>query len=147
VNVPGCFLLVRHAEAERSATRDAERRLTAEGRTRFEAHARALAPSLRLARIVTSPYARARETAEILAAATGAPVDEDPSVAPGRSTGAELVAAGRRLGDAVAIVGHNPEIAEAIALLAGAARSVTPGAVAAVEFDGAGERLAWIRAP
>lgn len=145
--MPGRFLLVRHAEAEGSASSDAERRLTAEGRARFEAHARALAPSLRLARVVTSPYARARETAEILAAATGAAVEEEPALASGGSTGAELVAAGRRLGDGVAIVGHNPELADAVALLGGRPVPVRPGAVAAVDFDGAGERLAWIRAP
>jgi phosphohistidine phosphatase len=145
--VPGRFLLVRHAEAEPSAPSDAERRLTAEGRARFEAHARALAPSLRLSRIVTSPYARARETAELLAAATGGTVEEDPALASGRTSGVELLAAARRRGDGVALVGHNPEVAEAVTLVAGAPTAVRPGAVAAVDQDASGERLAWIRAP
>jgi phosphohistidine phosphatase SixA len=50
------FYVVRHGRAESTAPGgDADRRLTAEGRDAFLAHARALAPELRVARIVTSP--------------------------------------------------------------------------------------------
>jgi phosphohistidine phosphatase len=141
------FYLVRHARAEgRHPSGDAARRLTAEGREAFAAHARALAPGLALSAVVTSPFARARETAELLAAATGAPVVEDPALAAGASSPSDLLALGRRLG-AVALVGHNPELAEAVALAAGGARELEPGAVAAVEADAAGFRLAWLRPP
>lgn len=139
-----CYL-VRHGEAERgtSAT-DAERRLTPGGRAAFAALARALAPSVRLLRIVTSPYARARETAEILAAATGAPVVVESALAAGRSTGTELLALARA---GVALVGHNPEVAEAVILASGGDRAVPPGTVAAVESDRGSRRLAWLRSP
>jgi phosphohistidine phosphatase len=142
------FFLVRHGRAEASHKGgDSARRLLLEGREELLAHARALAPELALVRIVTSPFARARETAEILAGVTGAPVEEEEALASGKSTGADLLRLGARLGSGTALVGHNPEFAEAIAAAAGRELSVPPGAVAAIEADGAGFRLAWLRAP
>jgi phosphohistidine phosphatase len=142
------FYLARHGRAEaRHPAGDAARRLTADGRARFEAHARALAAELSLSSVVASPLPRARETAELLGAATGAPVAADPALAPGASSGAEILALARRLGAGVALVGHNPELAEAVALAAGGHRDVEPGAVAAIDADGSGYRLAWLRAP
>ena len=143
------FYLVRHGEAERgTGATDAERRLTPAGRAAFEALARGLAPSVRLARIVTSPYRRARETAEVLAAATGAPVEVASALAAGRSTGPELLALARAAGGGVALVGHNPEVAEAVIIAAGGDRAVPPGTVAAVESGPEGRRhLAWLRTP
>jgi phosphohistidine phosphatase len=142
------FYVVRHGRAESTAPGgDADRRLTAEGRDAFLAHARALAPELRVARIVTSPLERARETAALLARATGAPSAEDPALASGASTGGELLRLGARLGEGTALVGHNPELAEALALAAGRQVDVPPGAVAAIETGGGGFRLAWLRAP
>ena len=141
-----CYL-VRHAEAEKGGGGpDAERRLTPAGRAAFEALARALAPSVRLARIVASPYRRARETAEILAAATGAPVEIEAALGAGCCTGPEVLALARAGGGGVALVGHNPEMAEAVVLAAGGDRAVPPGAVAAVEA-GPPWRLDWLRAP
>jgi phosphohistidine phosphatase len=143
---PPRFYLVRHAEAEREpAHDDAARPLSGAGRARFGAHARALAAEVRLARIVTSPYRRARETADLLAAATGAPVEEEGALASGRSGGAEVLALARRLGDGAAVVGHNPELAEAIRAVAGEGVEVRPGTVAAIEVDGPRLRLVWAR--
>lgn len=142
------FYLVRHGEAEKgTAASDIERRLTPAGRAAFEALARALAPSVRLARIVTSPYRRARETAAILGAATGVPVEVESALAAGRSTGPELLALARAAGGGVALVCHNPEMAEAVILAAGGDRAVPPGTVAAVESGPEGRRLAWLRTP
>jgi len=143
------FYVVRHGRAEaRHPAGDAERTLTADGRARFAAHARALASQLPLRSIGTSPLVRARETAELLGAATGAPVVEEASLAPGALSGREILALGRRLGAGVALVGHNPEFAEAVALAAGSARDLEPGAIAAIEADEhGGFRLAWLRAP
>lgn len=144
---PPCYL-VRHAEAEKGAgLPDAERRLTAAGRAAFEALARALGPSLRLDRVVSSPHRRARETAEILAVATGAPLELEPALAPGRSSGAEVLALAAAAGGPVALVGHNPEMAEAVIAAAGGERAVPPGSVAAVEGGPRGWRLSWLRAP
>jgi phosphohistidine phosphatase len=142
------FYLVRHGRAEAAhAGGDAARRLTAEGRERFATHARALAARLSISAVVTSPFARARETADLLGQAVGAPVVEDPALASGASSGAELLRLGARLGEGVALVGHNPEFADAIALAAGHAVEVPAGAVAAIEPDGGGFRLAWLQAP
>lgn len=144
---PARFYLVRHASAEPKASSDAARRLTAEGRAAFAAHARAVAPRLSVTRILSSPFLRARETAELLAAATGAAVEEIAELASGRSSGPEVLARARRLGGGVALVGHNPELAEAVALAAGRDGELRPGAIAAVDVDAGGYRLAWLAAP
>ncbi len=142
------FYLVRHGRAEaKSPDGDAARRLLPEGRAELAAHFRALAPELTVTRIAASPLVRARETAALLAAATSAPFEEEPALASGTSTGAELLRLGARLGVGVALVGHNPELAEAIAIAAGREVQVPPGTVAAVEAEGGGFRLAWLRAP
>jgi phosphohistidine phosphatase len=142
------FYLVRHGRAEaKHPAGDAARRLTPEGRARFAAHARALATEVALSSVVSSPFARARETAELLGAAAGAPVADDPALASGASSAGEILALGRRLGAGAALVGHNPELAEAVALAAGGSREVEPGAVAAIDADGSGYRLAWLKAP
>jgi len=140
--------LVRHGKAEQDAPGgDAARRLTAEGRAQFFTFAGGLVEKLELARIVTSPFTRARQTAEILAAATGAPIAENPDLAPGRSTGRDILAWARSEGAGVALVGHNPEMAEAISAAAGRKVDVPPGSVAAIDVVGEGFRLVWLRAP
>jgi phosphohistidine phosphatase len=140
--------LVRHAKAEHDAPGgDAERRLTPEGRARFFALAGELASKLELTRVLTSPFARARETADILAAATGAALEEVPELEAGRCGGREVLARARQEGRGVALVGHNPEIGEAIALAAGREEKVKPGTIAAVDLGDRGAELAWIEAP
>jgi phosphohistidine phosphatase len=140
--------LVRHGKAEREAAGgDAARHLTPEGRARFFALAGALAGKLDLSRVVTSPFSRARQTAEILAAATGARIVENPDLVPGHLTARDLLAFARSQGAGVALVGHNPEMADAVALAAGHGQKVQPGAVAAVDFAEDGAELAWIEAP
>jgi phosphohistidine phosphatase len=135
--------LVRHAKAEQgSPGGDAARRLTREGRDRFRRQLDAIAGQLRLRRIVTSPYARAVETAELLSEATGAPVEQDVRLASGASGGRELLRLAAELGPGTALVGHNPEVAEAIHLAGDQEAAVPPGSVAAVGADG---RLAWLR--
>ncbi len=142
------FYLVRHAHAERLDSRgDAARPLTREGRARFEAHARMLAPAMALARIATSPLARARETADLLSLASGAPVTVEDELRAGETSGRGLLDLGRRLGDGTALVGHNPEIADAASRAAGHGLEVSPGAIVAVDSDGARFRFAWMRAP
>ena len=141
------FFLVRHGKAEGQASSDAARRLTAEGRDAFAAHARANAPRLPVSRIVTSPLVRARETAALLGVVTGAPVEEDDALASGASSGRGVLALGARLGAGAALVGHNPEFAEAIAIAAGKGEEVRPGAIAAIDVDGASYRLGWLAQP
>ncbi len=81
------MILVRHGETEFNRQFRARRLdpgihdppLTADGRRQAEAAARAL-ERLEVRRIVTSPYTRALETAQILAAAIGLPVGVEPLV-------------------------------------------------------------------
>ncbi len=142
------FHLVRHGEAApKDARGDAARPLTPAGRERFAAHARALAPRLAVSRIATSPLARARETADLLAGATGAAVEDEPALASGASSGRELLALGLRLGAGAALVGHNPEIADAVAAAAGRQVEVRPGTIAAIDAEAGAFRLAWLEAP
>jgi phosphohistidine phosphatase len=140
--------LVRHAQAESNhPLGDSARRLTPAGRSDFRSRAGRLAAEVRVARVLTSPYARSRETAELLAAATGAPVEPEEALASGRSSAQELIRIARLRGDGTALVGHNPEIADALAFVGGREIPVPPGTVACLEVDEDGNwpRLAWVR--
>jgi phosphohistidine phosphatase len=139
--------LVRHAKAEEQREDgDAARRLTRGGRERFEALLALLGPRLAVRSVVTSPFLRARETAAILARATGAEVEEDEALSSGRSSGREILALARRAPPGTALVGHNPELGEAIALAAGRQQDVKPGTVAALDL-GDEVTLAWLERP
>jgi phosphohistidine phosphatase len=74
-------------------------------------------------------------------------VEEEQALASGASDGRALLRLGQALGDGAALVGHNPEIAEAVALVAGRQVDVPPGTVAAIDADDSGLRLVWVRAP
>jgi phosphohistidine phosphatase len=140
--------LVRHARAEKEAPRgDAARSLTAEGRAAFAALLADLGPRIAVSRALASPFTRARETAELLAAATGAPIEDEPELGSGNLDGPGVLALARRAGAGCALVGHNPEIGEAIALAAGEPHEVSPGTVAAIDLERGGPRLAWIASP
>jgi phosphohistidine phosphatase len=120
------LLVVRHAVAKdkeafaRKGKSDAERPLTKQGRRDFRKGARGIA---RLAGTVdllaTSPFARARETAELLAPALGVerPLHraELEQGAPARALVAWL--ARQRRAGTVAIVGHEPDLSRLVALL------------------------------
>jgi phosphohistidine phosphatase len=140
--------LIRHAEAGAGVgIKDADRRITEHGRAGFERLLAALGPSLSVRRILASPFLRARETARLLEQATGAPVEPSDELASGHCTGRELLALARQAGPGVALVGHNPEIAEALAAAGGGAASVPPGTIAALDVGGARPRVLWIRSP
>lgn len=118
------LVIMRHAPAEALTPHhhdDAARRLSPEGRRSMQAAGTALARLLPLpARIYTSPLARARETAELLAAmlGTAAPV-ATPRLAPGFARAAlvrELAAA--RL-EPLALVGHEPDLSGFVGWLLG----------------------------
>jgi phosphohistidine phosphatase len=139
--------LVRHAKAEPSAEDDAGRRLTPKGRARFVRLLASLGARLTISRVVSSPLVRARETGDLLARATGAPLEVDPRLASGASDGAELLALVREAAPGTALVGHNPELAEALARIAGNDLEVKPGAVAELAVEGRSVRLAWLEVP
>jgi len=144
--VTSAVYLVRHAEAE-AGGRDADRRLTSSGKAAFSGLLKALGPELAPIRILSSPFRRARETASILALATGAPAEPSDDLASGHAGGRELLELARQAGAGTALVGHNPEVAEAVAIAAGKALPVPPGTVAALDLSAPAPRLLWLRSP
>ena len=138
--------LVRHAEAG-AGGHDADRRLTADGKAAFSRLLASLGPGLAVTRVHSSPFRSARETADILAHATGSRAESHDDLASGHAGGPELLVLAREAGPGTALVGHNPEIAEAVALAAGKALPVPPGTVAALDLSGPTPRLLWLRSP
>lgn len=125
---------MRHGPAEDYSTtgRDHDRALTPSGRQRVRAVAEALASAGEAPReLLTSPLVRARETAEEVGAVLRhvlrlpgevplqVPVTVRAELSPGRDglgLIAELFAAGT---DNIALVGHEPDLSELVAELAG----------------------------
>jgi len=108
--------LVRHAEAEPGEP-DELRRLTAAGRRQAERLAERLAGSRpRPAAVICSPLLRARETAELLARAVALEPVPDPRLAPGAGPD-DVRAAVAGLGEAVVVVGHQPDCGRIAAAL------------------------------
>ena len=105
--------LLRHAEAEDRAVsgRDADRALTPAGLKRAQAVARGLAllePSI--SRVVSSPYLRARQTADAAARALGiAEVSESRALEP-EAEPEEILNELEEAGDDVLLVGHQPHL-------------------------------------
>ncbi len=108
------LLLWRHAEAE-AGTPDAARRLTSRGRRQAKAVARWLRPRLPAgARILASPAVRCVETA----AALGLPFDLEDRIGTSADAADILTAAGwPHAGGTVVLVGHQPALGRAAALL------------------------------
>ena len=126
--------LIRHAIAfERDRKRwpdDRQRPLTPEGRIKFR---KAAAGLRRLTRkvecVLTSPLTRARQTAEILTAVAGWPgALEVPELAPGRTVEQALTAireraAGEPQLKCLALVGHEPNLSELLAVSVAGSRA------------------------
>lgn len=136
--------LVRHAiavERGSSSHSDGERPLTEKGIRRMRRAVRGMGRlSVHLDAIWTSPLVRALQTAEILASISGfkGKLVVDKSLAPGGDVDALIstVAHGEN-GDAMALVGHEPDLSELCGrLITGRSESVVAlkkGAVACVE--------------
>jgi phosphohistidine phosphatase len=122
------ILLIRRAPALARGTPgvlDAERPLTPSGRASFTVAARGLARIVgRVDVLLTSPLARARETAEIAAAALMdvAPVIE-PTLASDRIHGTVAALAIHPPEATVALVGHEPMLGTLLARMVGSADS------------------------
>jgi phosphohistidine phosphatase len=124
-------IIIRHATAEdRGGGPDESRRLTAKGRAEARATAQALrAMGVKVERILTSPLARALETAEAVAALHGVAAAEPEE---GLAPGGDFRALDRRVRDlagqrvsCLALVGHRPMLNEYIAHLLAGEREVT----------------------
>ena len=79
--MPGRLILVRHGESEGNAqrrfTRTPDSRLTARGAAQAERAAERIQQLFAPVRLVTSPYTRARQTAEIIAQRIDLPIETE----------------------------------------------------------------------
>ena len=156
------LLIVRHASAfgrdPRRWPDDAARPLTAAGSRRARRAARGLGRLAdRPARLWTSSFARARQTAAILSEVCGWPEAlECPSLSPEVPVQALLEALQGESAERIAIVGHQPGLGRLIAhCLPGGIRpqaiELKKSGVALLSFEGmacaGGARLRWLLAP
>lgn len=94
---------------------DSERPLTADGRKRTRQSARGLKYMAETASLVaTSPWLRARQTAEILAEALGAPLAETNLLLPHRSPASLAKWLSGLADERVVLVGHEPHLSKLI---------------------------------
>jgi phosphohistidine phosphatase len=150
--------VIRHAEAvplgEQGIRHDEERPLTPTGEAQAEALSRAFGRlGVRLDALLTSPLVRARQTAERLATPS-ASLTECPSLSPGRKKRQVLDRVRETKGEAVGIVGHNPDLSELVGWLVGdkhAGIELDKSGVACVAFDGKASKgggvLVWLVSP
>ena len=139
--------LMRHGQAEgMHPSGDRARALTPEGRSQVTALGQTLKGTVSITRVVCSPYVRARQTADVMADVLGLSVREETVLASGLSAGVEVLALARTLGQGVLLVGHNPEMADALARVSGKGTGVPPGMMAAVQWDDHGvASVLWTR--
>jgi phosphohistidine phosphatase len=125
--------LCRHAAAA-PGDPDELRPLTVDGAGQARQLGERLAAEARPpALVVSSPLLRARQTAELIAGATGAELRTDERLAPGATLeGLRALVAGLR--GPVATVGHQPDCSEIIRGLTGHDPGFAPGAVHAIEI-------------
>jgi phosphohistidine phosphatase len=122
--------LLRHGDAEDSATDDAARRLTEKGERQARAAGRALAAlEVEVEACLTSPKARAADTARIACQELGIEVVAEEALR-GGDFDPEALAAGR---DDVLLVGHEPDFSRAIAATTGARVELKKGGLAAID--------------
>jgi len=127
--------LVRHAEAA-PGDPDELRPLTAEGREQARALGEQLAgDGVRVDALLTSPLLRARETAEELASRLAVQAEADDRLGPGATLESVRHAVAGR-GDAVLIVGHQPDCGRIAAAVTGTEPGrVAPASVLTLELD------------
>ena len=127
--------LVRHAEAAQGEPDDL-RPLTVAGREAARAlGTRLAAEGVHPDAVLTSPLLRARETGAELGRALGCEPEPDERLAPG-ATADDVRDAVSGRGDAVVVVGHQPDCGEIAAeLTGGPPPRFAPGAVLEIELE------------
>jgi phosphohistidine phosphatase len=137
--------LLRHAEAEDRASsgRDADRALTEDGEDRARKVARGLStlkPSIDA--IWSSPYRRARQTAEPAARELGLELSETRALEPDRDPEEVLEELRHGGAESVLLVGHEPHMGALLGTLVagrdGPAMPMKKAAVARLVWDGRG---------
>jgi phosphohistidine phosphatase len=122
--------LLRHGAAEDGDGDDAARRLTAKGRRQADAAGRALAAlGVSVDSCLTSPKARAEETARLACGALEIEAETAPELR-GGAFDALALSAGR--GD-VLIVGHEPDLSSEVGRLTGANVKLRKGGLAVLD--------------
>ena len=122
---------------------DYKRPLTDDGRKTMKAIAKGLARlDLRVDSVITSPLVRAAETAEIVAKGLdpAVPVEASDELRPGGSLQALMAHLGKYADRrSVLIVGHEPDLSDAVAKLVGAGRQTNfrfkKGGCCRIDFD------------
>jgi phosphohistidine phosphatase len=141
--------LLRHGDAEEHGARpDFERRLSARGERQSRAAGRALARlGVEFAHAFTSPRIRALDTARLACAELGIePVVHEPLGGEFHSAdAAELIAAARD-GEALLLVGHEPDLSGLVQSLTGSRVAMKKGGLAQIKLGpGRGELVALLR--
>jgi phosphohistidine phosphatase len=140
---------LRHGEAEpHDARPDPERRLTVRGEEQSRAAGRALAAlELNFQLVVASPRVRALETARLACEALGGEPVVDEALSSGFDVDDALALALAAGDDSrLLFVGHNPDLAQIVGDLTGAAVDLKKGGVAGVRRHGRrGELVALLR--
>lgn len=132
---------------------DAKRPLTDEGKEKMKRTAITLATlDLGLDVIITSPLARAKQTAEIVARKLNCPLVEDKRLEPGfNDEQLQQILLDHPDANAVMLVGHEPDFSETISALIGGGRMVCKkGGLALVELPSAHSKrgeLIWLVPP
>jgi phosphohistidine phosphatase len=150
--------LIRHADAvplgEQGIQHDEQRPLTSKGEAQAEALAQAIGRlGVRLDALLTSPLVRAKQTAQRLAT-KAARLKECPALAPGHKKREVLEHVREVKGDAIGLVGHNPDLSELVGWFVGdkkAGIDMDKSGAACVAFDGkptkGGGVLVWLITP
>jgi phosphohistidine phosphatase len=129
--------LMRHGLAERPALgqEDATRRLTEQGHADVSQVAHALAEvQSGLEYLFSSPYLRARQTAELVASAVGMPVQIDRHLAPGCTLDAlEELHVAYGAPQRFMAVGHQPDVGNLVQAMTGQVISVREGSLIIIE--------------
>ena len=132
--------VIRHGIAEDAGPatgyRDEPRRLTDQGITRMRIAAAGIARlGIRPVVVLTSPLARCVQTAEIVAAATGADVRVHAALRPGARTAAVLdLLAGYPDAQCVAVCGHQPDLSQMTADISGSEVNYRRGMLGVIDL-------------
>ena len=143
---------LRHGEADWPDWNkpDDDRPLTERGKKEMKKIAAFLEQlELPLDQIITSPLPRAKQTAEPVAERFDMELSEDDLLKPGFSAGQLKPLLKKYPGDAIVVVGHEPDFTNTIAALTGASLKLSKAGLALVELDPAKMRgrLLWLIPP
>lgn len=136
--------LIRHGDAEKSSAKikDSERQLTLEGNQKIKSAAeewKLLVPQF--THILSSPYLRALQTAEIIRKAYNFPdsIITDKRLSPGNHTEELIDLTNQYLGHEMAFVGHEPDFSGHVSRLISSASAkidFKKGMIAKISFSG-----------